>query len=150
MANEIALIVGAGNGLSASLARACAKQGMQVALAARNAEKLAPLVAETGARAYACDARSRQRCRRFSTPSIAGSVRRRSSSTTRAHACAARSSRSIRPGVANALEVCAFGGFLVAQEAAKRMLPARSREHPLYRRLRERERLCAVGVVRDG
>jgi short-subunit dehydrogenase len=56
MATEIALIVGAGKGLSASLARACAKRGMRVALAARNTEKLAALAAETGAKVYACDA----------------------------------------------------------------------------------------------
>ena len=52
---EVALIVGAGEGLSASLARLCAKQGMQVAVAARNPNKLAALCAETGATAYACD-----------------------------------------------------------------------------------------------
>ena len=54
-----ALIVGAGSGLSASLARLFAKAGMQVALAARDADKLAPLAQETGARAYACDALDR-------------------------------------------------------------------------------------------
>ena len=56
MAKEVALIVGAGAGLSASLARLCAKQGMAVALAARDAGKLASLAKETGAKAYACDA----------------------------------------------------------------------------------------------
>ena len=35
MAAEIALIVGAGSGLSASLARLFAREGMKVALAAR-------------------------------------------------------------------------------------------------------------------
>src|SRR3546814_13907988 len=54
--DEVALIVGAGQGLSASLARLFAGEGMRVALAARNREKLAGLVQETGARAYACDA----------------------------------------------------------------------------------------------
>ena len=52
---EIALIVGAGEGLSASLARLCAAQGMDVAVAARNPDKLSDLCAETGAKAYACD-----------------------------------------------------------------------------------------------
>ena len=53
---ETALIVGAGSGLSASLARLFAKDGMRVAVAARNTAKLAPLVKETGALALACDA----------------------------------------------------------------------------------------------
>ena len=53
---ETALIVGAGSGLSASLARLFAKEGMRVALAARDTAKLASLVKETGAFAIACDA----------------------------------------------------------------------------------------------
>ena len=53
---ETALIVGAGSGLSASLARVFAGEGMRVALAARNPEKLATLCAATGAKAFACDA----------------------------------------------------------------------------------------------
>jgi NAD(P)-dependent dehydrogenase (short-subunit alcohol dehydrogenase family) len=53
---ENALIVGAGKGLSASLARRLAREGMNVALAARNIEKLADLAQETNARRYACDA----------------------------------------------------------------------------------------------
>ena len=52
---EVALIVGAGEGLSASLARLCAQQGMDIAVAARNPDKLSDLCAETGASAYACD-----------------------------------------------------------------------------------------------
>src|SRR5260221_9053151 len=55
-ANPLALIVGAGSGLSASLARKCAAAGMRVALAARHVGKLDPLVTETHARAFACDA----------------------------------------------------------------------------------------------
>lgn len=53
---ETALIVGTGSGLSAALARLFHKEGMRLALAARRPEKLAALCAETGARAYACDA----------------------------------------------------------------------------------------------
>ena len=51
-----ALIVGAGMGLSASLTRLFSSKGMRVALAARQADKLAALCSETGATAYACDA----------------------------------------------------------------------------------------------
>ena len=56
MAAGVALIVGAGHGLSASLARRCAADGMKVALAARNPDKLGDVVSATGARAYRCDA----------------------------------------------------------------------------------------------
>jgi len=52
-----ALIVGAGNGLSASLARLFHREAdMRIGLAARSVDKLAALVAETGAVAVACDA----------------------------------------------------------------------------------------------
>ena len=53
---KIALIVGAGEGLSASLARLLSAQGIRVALAARKIEKLGALCSETGAKAYACNA----------------------------------------------------------------------------------------------
>src|SRR3979490_2749932 len=53
---QTALIVGAGEGLSASLARLFAKEGLRVALAARHIEKLGALCSETGASAFACNA----------------------------------------------------------------------------------------------
>src|SRR5258708_26410951 len=52
---KIALIVGAGSGLSASLTRLFAREGIRVALAARQIEKLGALCTETGAKAFACD-----------------------------------------------------------------------------------------------
>ena len=58
--SELAVIVGAGPGLSASLARLCAREGMRVVLAARNIAKLAALAEETGASVHACDASRRQ------------------------------------------------------------------------------------------
>jgi NAD(P)-dependent dehydrogenase (short-subunit alcohol dehydrogenase family) len=123
MANEIALIVGAGRGLSASLARACAKRGMKVAVAARDTGKLAALVAETDAKAYACDA---------SQPPAVQALFRAVEADLGVPAFVVynASARARGPfveldpaGVAKALEVSAYGGFLVAQEAAKRMLP---------------------------
>ncbi len=122
MASDIALIVGAGKGLSASLARACAKRGMTVALAARNTEKLAALAAETGAKAYACDAAQ--------PPAVQALFRAIESDLGVPTLVVYNASARVRgpfveidpAGVANALEVSAFGGFLVAQEAAKRML----------------------------
>ena len=53
---EIALIVGAGRGLSASLTRLFASENMEVAIAARNVDKLSSLCQETGAKSYTCDA----------------------------------------------------------------------------------------------
>lgn len=56
---ETVLVVGAGTGLSASVARRFARDGAQIALAARKTEKLANLTAELGAFAYACDVTDR-------------------------------------------------------------------------------------------
>jgi NAD(P)-dependent dehydrogenase (short-subunit alcohol dehydrogenase family) len=53
---ETALIVGAGDGLSASIARKLSAAVVKVALAARDRGKLAALCAKTGAEAFACDA----------------------------------------------------------------------------------------------
>ena len=53
---ESVLIVGAGSGLSASLARLCSSKGMKVVLAARNIEKLQDLKKEIGANTIKCDA----------------------------------------------------------------------------------------------
>ncbi|MDE0455857.1 MAG: SDR family NAD(P)-dependent oxidoreductase [Chromatiales bacterium] len=58
--SELALIVGAGPGLSASLARLCVREGMRVALAARNVAKLSALAEDTGASVRACDASRRE------------------------------------------------------------------------------------------
>lgn len=59
MATEVALIVGAGPGTSASCARLFSQQGMQVAVAARTPGKpaLQKLASEHGVRCYQCDAR---------------------------------------------------------------------------------------------
>jgi NAD(P)-dependent dehydrogenase (short-subunit alcohol dehydrogenase family) len=120
---ETALIVGAGRGLSASLARLFAGEGLRVALAARDAEKLAPLCVETGAQAFACDAvEADQVARMFSavesatgTPDIV---------VYNASARARGPLAELVPAeVERAIMVSAFGGFLVAREAASRMLP---------------------------
>jgi NAD(P)-dependent dehydrogenase (short-subunit alcohol dehydrogenase family) len=123
MANEVAVIVGVGSGLSASLARACAKRGMKVALAARNKEKLAALVAETGATAYACDAAQPAQVQALFN-AIDAALGTPALVVYNASARGRGPFIEIDPAqVAKSLEVTAFGGFLVAQEAAKRMLP---------------------------
>jgi NAD(P)-dependent dehydrogenase (short-subunit alcohol dehydrogenase family) len=117
-ANETALIVGAGQGLSASLARLLEGEGVSVALAARNPEKL-----QTQGLALRCDATDRAQVeaafdaveRKWAVPDLVvynASYRTRGPIT------------ELEPAeVQKTLSISAFGGFLVAQAAAKRMLP---------------------------
>jgi short-subunit dehydrogenase len=115
----LALIVGAGSGLSASLARQCAAAGMRVALAARNTQKLESLAKETGAKLYACDAAEPAQVAALfkaldAVPELVvynPSYRARGPLVT-----------LDAEEVKRALLVTAYGGFLVAQAAAKRML----------------------------
>ena len=119
-----ALIVGAGEGLSASLARLLARQGIRVALAARQIEKLGALCHETGARAFACNATDADEVER-----LFGMVERELGVPDLVvyNASGRARGRLYRPlvpvDVAQAIAVSAFGGFLVAQQAVKRMLP---------------------------
>src|SRR5436190_3680513 len=120
-----ALIVGAGEGLSASLARLFARQGVRIALAARGIEKLGALCAETGARAFTCDATDADEVER-----LFGLVEREVGTPDvvvyNASARARGAFMDLVPAeVAQAIAVSAFGGFLVAQQAVKRMLPAK-------------------------
>jgi NAD(P)-dependent dehydrogenase (short-subunit alcohol dehydrogenase family) len=122
---ETALIVGAGSGLSASLARLFAREGLRVALAARNSEKLASLCAATGARAFACYAiEPEQVARLFSDVEAAlgapDVVVYNASGRARGPLV-----ELVPAEVERAIMVSAFGGFLVAREAAARMLPKR-------------------------
>src|SRR6266849_8823521 len=120
---DTALIVGAGSGLSASLARALAKEGVKVALAARGTDDLEALAKEIGAQTFACDASRRGEVEklfaaldgRFGAPEI---VVYNASYRTRGPFV------ELDPAeVEKSMAVTAFGGFLVAQEAARRMLP---------------------------
>jgi NAD(P)-dependent dehydrogenase (short-subunit alcohol dehydrogenase family) len=118
-----ALIVGAGSGLSASLARLFARHGIRVALAARSIEKLAALCTETGARAFTCDATKVDEVER-----LFGLVEREIGTPDVVVYNASGRTRGpfldlVPAEVAQAITVSAYGGFLVAQEAAKRMLP---------------------------
>ena len=147
---KIALIVGAGEGLSASLARLLAKQGIRVALAARQIEKLGALCHETGARAFACNATDADEVER-----LFGMVEREIGAPDLVVYNASGRARGaftdlVPADVAQAIAVSAFGGFLVAQQAVKRMLPNRARRDPVHRRFRQRQGLCPIGAVRDG
>jgi NAD(P)-dependent dehydrogenase (short-subunit alcohol dehydrogenase family) len=118
-----ALIVGAGPGLSASLARALSGEKIKVALAARSTGDLDALVKETGARAFACDAAERGEVEKLfadvdasvGAPDI---VIYNASFRTRGPFI------DLNPlDVQKSLAVTAYGAFLVAQQAARRMLP---------------------------
>ncbi len=117
-APPLALIVGAGSGLSAAIARRCAADGLAVALAARNVSKLDSVAKETGASVHACDATDRGAVQelfaKLPTPELVvynASYRVRGPFLT------------LDPEeVRKTLMTSAYGGFLVAQEAARRML----------------------------
>jgi NAD(P)-dependent dehydrogenase (short-subunit alcohol dehydrogenase family) len=121
---KTALIVGAGSGLSASLARVFAKGGLKLALAARSTGDLDALAQETGAALFTCDAAIRAEVdtlyagveRAIGPPDVVvynASYRVRGPVT------------DLDPAeVERSLRVSAFGGFLVAQAAARRMVPS--------------------------
>jgi NAD(P)-dependent dehydrogenase (short-subunit alcohol dehydrogenase family) len=121
--HEIALIVGAGAGLSASVARLFSRQGMRVVVAARNTEKLAALSAQTGAQTFACDAVDPDQVarlfdeveNRIGAPDV---VVYNASGRLRGPLV-----KLVPAEVEQSLGVSAFGGFLVAQQAVRRMLP---------------------------
>ncbi|MEO0389523.1 MAG: SDR family NAD(P)-dependent oxidoreductase [Pseudomonadota bacterium] len=114
-----AIIVGAGPGLSASLTRQLSARGLSVTLAARTPDKLATLCAETGATAVQLDG---------SNPAAMAQL----FDETPGRIDVAIYNPSARvPGpiaeidpeaVRKAVEVTAFGAFLLGQQAAKRML----------------------------
>lgn len=116
-----ALIVGAGPGLSSALARLFAANGLQVALAARRPDKLKDLQAATGAAAYACDVGDAAAVARLfaeldenGAPDV---VVYNPSARVRGPLA------DLDPeGVRDALLTTAYGGFLVAQQAVRRMV----------------------------
>jgi len=119
---KTALIVGAGSGLSASLARTLAGAGLQLALAARTIDDLAGLQRDTGAKAFACDATKGSDVEKLfvavdqqlGAPDIV---------IYNASARARGPFVDLVPAeVEKAIAVSAFGAFLVAQQAARRML----------------------------
>lgn len=118
-----ALIVGAGSGLSASVARALKGEGVKLALAARSTADLAGLASETQAALFTCDVSKpgdveklfADLDRSFGAPEI---VVFNPSYRTRGPVA------ELDPAeVEKSLMVSAFGGFLVAQQAVRRMLP---------------------------
>jgi short-subunit dehydrogenase len=121
-----ALIIGAGSGLSAALARRCRDAGMDVALAARDGERARTVAAETGATLHRCDASSIEDVARLFTTLDA--------TTGTPELVVYNPSARLRGPITEldpvatraAIEVTCFGAFLVAQQAARRMLERRS------------------------
>ncbi len=114
-----ALIAGVGDGVSASLARLLAREGYDVALAARDPGKLSALAAETKASVHACDVSQVQEVEALFSglPRGRDVVIYNPSYRTRGPLI------ELDPEeVRRTLEVCAFGAFLVAQQAARHML----------------------------
>jgi NAD(P)-dependent dehydrogenase (short-subunit alcohol dehydrogenase family) len=122
MAYTSALIVGAGSGLSASLARAFAKTGMKIALAARSTDKLADVAAETKAKTFTCDATRKADVEKLfaalDTEGAPDVVVYNASYRTRGPLIELDAAE-----VGKSISISAYGGFLVAQAAVKRMLP---------------------------
>ena len=118
-----ALIVGAGSGLSASLARVFSAEGMKLTLAARSTNDLGALCSETGATAKTCDVLSEADVDALfsdfenNEPDVVvfnPSARVRGPIT-----------RISRADVKQTVLTSAYGGFQVAQAAARRMVPNR-------------------------
>ena len=117
-----ALIVGTGSGISASVARALARDGYKVALASRKPEYFSELAADIHAHSFMVDAASPQ-----SVSAMFADLDR-----TFGHLDVVVYNASFRTrgpfvdlvpqDVMRTLEVTAFGGFLVGQEAARRMV----------------------------
>jgi len=122
MTRPLALIVGAGSGLSASLARALTRAGYRCVLAARDVTKLAQLAVDIDAECKACDAgQAAQVDALFDAVDAMGAPL--------AVAIYNASGRVRGPiaeldptDVEQALRSSALGGFLVGQAAARRML----------------------------
>ena len=123
--HQTALIVGVGQGLSAALARLFSTQGFRIALASRDTAKLESLCNETGAIAIDCDvADANQVAQLFEQVD-----KRLPPLDVVVYNPSARSRgpfvELLPADVERALMVTALGGFLVGQQAARRMLPRR-------------------------
>ena len=122
MTQKAVLIVGAGSGLSASLARAFNSKGMKILLAARNIDKLDSLKKEIDALVFKCDSTENKSVQNLflQTDSIIG---------TPEIVIYNPSLRIVKPFIEydhdemlQSIKVNSYGAFLVAHESVKRML----------------------------
>jgi NAD(P)-dependent dehydrogenase (short-subunit alcohol dehydrogenase family) len=120
---KTALVVGTGPGISASLVRLLTQAGLKVAASARDTAKLRGLADETGAEVFAADATDAASVERLFADveariGIPEVVVYNASGRVRGPIV------DLDPAeVKRAIEVSAFGGFLVVQQAAKRLVP---------------------------
>ncbi|HEX9447143.1 MAG TPA: SDR family NAD(P)-dependent oxidoreductase [Dongiaceae bacterium] len=118
-----ALIVGTGPGISASVARRLTAEGLKIAIAARDTAKLAALAAETGAATFAVDAADPTAVARLFA-AVDGKLGQPDLVIYNAGARVRGPLVELEPAaVKQAIEVSAFGAFLVVQHAARRMVP---------------------------
>ncbi len=122
MTQKAVLIVGAGSGLSASLARAFNSKGMKIVLAARNINKLDSLKKEIDALVFKCDSTENNSVQNLflQTDSVIG---------TPEIVIYNPSLRIVKPFIEydpdemlQSIKVNSYGAFLVAHESVKRML----------------------------
>ena len=145
-----ALIVGAGEGLSASLTRLLRGEGLAVAIAARDSAKLGRLCAETGAQGFSCDAQDEAQVRRLFAENEGASgpadvVIYNASSRTRGPFVELGTSRRPARIAGHGVRRVSRGAAGSGQDGA-----ARTRSHPVYGRIGEREGIRSFGTVRDG
>lgn len=118
-----ALIIGAGPGISASIARQLVGRGASVALASRNLSRLAPLADEIGATALRVDAGDPEDMEHLFQQADAsvGSVDIMifNASSGRTHGSLVEIDHDV---VQRDIAVTALGGFVAVQQAARRML----------------------------
>jgi NAD(P)-dependent dehydrogenase (short-subunit alcohol dehydrogenase family) len=124
-----ALIVGAGTGISASLARLFSKHGMKVAVAARDNDKLAALATEIDGQAFRVDASKPAEVKQL-FEDVTNSIGEPDVVVYNAGARTKGALVDLDPAdVERVLLVSAFGGFLVSQEAARRFLARSGVDH---------------------
>jgi NAD(P)-dependent dehydrogenase (short-subunit alcohol dehydrogenase family) len=119
---KTALIVGTGSGISAAFARALAADGYRVALAARGVDKLAALAGEIGALTIAADATQPESVARLFAEVDKAFGRLDVALYNASYRARGPFLDLVPQEVARSIEVSAFGAFLVAQEAARRMV----------------------------
>jgi NAD(P)-dependent dehydrogenase (short-subunit alcohol dehydrogenase family) len=118
---KTALIVGAGSGLSASLARLFTRKGLQVALASRNPDRLAKLAEETAGMTFACEATEPEEVAALFDV-VTATLGEPDIVVYNASGRARGPVTELDPtAVQQAIMVSGFGGFLVAQQAARQM-----------------------------
>jgi NAD(P)-dependent dehydrogenase (short-subunit alcohol dehydrogenase family) len=121
--SKVALIVGAGPGISAGFAEALRADGYEVALASRQPDRLAALAGRLGARAFPAEAGDRRSITELFS-AVDHALGAPEVVLYNASARVRGEFLSVEPDVAmESLRTTAFGAFVTAQEAARRMLP---------------------------